>query len=200
MGWHEGYGSWNSNNASINTATTGTVTIPSEAKGYKVVKIAGAAFYGCSSITKVTIPNTVEEIDWFAFSFTSAMTSLNIPASVTTISNRALAHPNGRTTLTVDAANPIYKSENNGIIEKATNTLVKGAGNMFIPATVTAIAWNRTGDYDPDYDPTGISTVNTSEKHVTTIYSLDGRRLAQPAKGVSVIRYSNGDTRKVLTK
>ncbi len=139
VGWHEGYGSWNSNNASINTATTGTVTIPSEAKGYKVVKIAGAAFYGCSSITMVTIPNTVEEIDWFAFSFTSAMTSLNIPASVTTIGNRALAHPNGRTTLTVDAANPIYKSENNGIIEKATNKLVAGCATTVIPSTVTAL-------------------------------------------------------------
>ena len=139
VGWHEGNGSWSGADACIDKNTSGPVTIPSEANGYKVVKIAGAAFYSCSSITQVTIPNTVEEIDWFAFSYTISMPALHIPASVTKISNRALAHPTGRTTLTVDAANPIYKSESNGIIEKATNKLVAGCATTVIPSTVTAL-------------------------------------------------------------
>ena len=132
-------GSYSSDNACVATTTTGTVTIPSQIRGYKVVGIGSAAFYGVSQIENVVIPNTVEYINDFAFAFTNSMKTLALPASVTTLTNYALAHATGRTAMTVDAANPVFESQNNGIIEKATATLVGGCATTVIPSTVKAI-------------------------------------------------------------
>ena len=33
-----------------------------------------------------------------------------------------------------------------------------------------------------------------------TWYSLDGKKLSKPQKGINIIRYSDGTTRKVLVK
>jgi len=47
--------------------------------------IAGAAFYGCSSLTSITIPSSVTAIGSYAFVNCSGLTSFEIPAGVTSI-------------------------------------------------------------------------------------------------------------------
>ena len=47
---------------------TGDITIPSTIDGKNVVSLGSNAFKGCTGITGVTIPNTVKEIDLWAFS------------------------------------------------------------------------------------------------------------------------------------
>ena len=65
---------------------SGSVIIPSTVyyggKTYNVVGIAGDAFWGCSGLTSVTIPNSVKIIRTQAFSYCTGLTSLTIPASV----------------------------------------------------------------------------------------------------------------------
>jgi len=51
----------------IDAEVTGTVTIPSYANGYKVVSIAWCAFYYCTNLTEVVIPETVETVGWYGF-------------------------------------------------------------------------------------------------------------------------------------
>jgi len=75
----------------INTSTTGTFTIPSSVSyngdNYAVTAIADYAFYKCSSITSVTIPNTITSIGNAAFSNCLGLTTVTIPSSVTTLGN-----------------------------------------------------------------------------------------------------------------
>ena len=52
--------------------TTGTVIIPSTLGGYPVTSIGYCAFYGCSGLTSVTIPDGVTSIESYAFSGCSA--------------------------------------------------------------------------------------------------------------------------------
>ena len=51
--------------------------------------LADDAFFGCSSLTSVTIPNSVTSIGWGAFYNCSSLSSITIPNSVTSIGEMA---------------------------------------------------------------------------------------------------------------
>lgn len=52
-------------------------------------------FYGCSSLTSITIPNGVTNIGKDAFSYCRGLTSINIPDSVTSIGKNAFYNCSG---------------------------------------------------------------------------------------------------------
>ena len=68
---------------------TGDIEIPSainyQAKKYSVTSIGDQAFYDCSGITSIKIPNSVTSIGGKAFRNCSSLTSIKIPNSVTKI-------------------------------------------------------------------------------------------------------------------
>gem|GEM_PF-86386 len=91
---------------------SGSVTIPSSVTYngtiYSVTSIGWFAFYNCSGLTSVTIPNPVTEIGYSAFSGCRGLTSVTIPTSLKTIGERAfkdcqsltsVAIPNSVTTI-----------------------------------------------------------------------------------------------------
>lgn len=49
-------------------------------------------------------------------------------------------------------------------------------------------------------DPSGIETIETVSSQVEGFYTLDGKRLSAPVKGMNVIKMSNGTTRKVVIR
>ena len=61
-----------------------SVTIPNS-----IASIGDYTFYGCSSLTSVTIPNSVTSIGKYAFCGCSSLTSVTIPNSVTSIGEYA---------------------------------------------------------------------------------------------------------------
>ena len=83
----------------------GKVVIPSsitvEGKEYTVTSIGRNAFYHCSGLTSVTIPNSVTSIGNWAFQYCSDLTSVTIPNSVTSIGNWAFQYCSGLTSVTI---------------------------------------------------------------------------------------------------
>ena len=59
------------------------------------------AFYGCSGLTSITIPNSVTSIGNYAFSTCSGLTSVTIPNSVTSIGDYAFRDCSGLTSVTI---------------------------------------------------------------------------------------------------
>ena len=74
---------------------SGSVVIPStvtyRGTTYSVTSISDRAFYNCSGLTSVTIPNSVTEIGDYAFSGCSGLTSVTIPSSVSSIGSSAFS-------------------------------------------------------------------------------------------------------------
>ena len=68
---------------------SGAVSIPKtvtyDGTTYSVTSIGFSAFYGCTSLTSITIPNSVTSIDDYAFSNCNGLTIITIPSSVTSI-------------------------------------------------------------------------------------------------------------------
>ncbi len=68
---------------------SGDVTIPETVEynneSYTVTQIGYDAFYGCSALTSVILPNTLTLIDDYAFGRCSSLTSITIPRDFTTI-------------------------------------------------------------------------------------------------------------------
>ena len=73
-----------------------SVTIPNS-----VTSIGVAAFQNCSGLTSVTIPNSVTSIGNYAFGYCRGLTSVTIPNSVTSIGESAFAHCSGLTSVTI---------------------------------------------------------------------------------------------------
>ena len=76
----------------IPSSTKGAITIPSTLGGYPVTSIGSSAFFGCSGLTSVTIPDSVTSIGDWAFENCSGLTSVTIPNGVTKIGNRAFQY------------------------------------------------------------------------------------------------------------
>ena len=84
---------------------SGTVIIPSSVtysnKTYSVISIGAYAFYECSGLTSVTIPNSVKSIGYSAFSYCSGLRSITIPNSITSIGESTFHKCTGLTSVTI---------------------------------------------------------------------------------------------------
>ena len=119
----------------IRNAYSGIVIIPPQVQYlnniYRVTSIGEKAFWGCSGITSLTLPDSVTSIGDSAFRGCSGITSLTIPESVTSIGNCAFYGCSGITSLTIpDSVTAIGYSAFEGC---------SGITSLTIPDSVTSI-------------------------------------------------------------
>ncbi len=85
-----------SDEAFRNCSSLTSVTIPNS-----VTSIGWYAFCNCRELASVTIPNSVTSIGFFAFTDCSSLTSITIPNSVTSIGGDAFRGCSGLTSITI---------------------------------------------------------------------------------------------------
>ncbi|MGX8712329.1 MAG: leucine-rich repeat domain-containing protein [bacterium] len=108
-----------------------SVTIPNT-----VTSIGYSAFKKCSNLTSVTIPNSVTRIDNYTFSYCSSLTSITIPSSVTSIGYAAFAECTGLTEIYSHAV--IAPSLDQGVFYDVSRTIL-----VFIPCDCSASYLSR---------------------------------------------------------
>ena len=102
----------NSDNTTVTVAgypsgskPTGDLNIPESVTygdiSYPVTSIGDEAFFYCTGLTSVTIPNSVTSIGESAFSYCSGLTSVTIGNSVTSIGDGSFSDCSGLTSVTI---------------------------------------------------------------------------------------------------
>ena len=86
--------------------TQTALTLPASFTAYngtlvKEYEIAERAFYNCTALKSVTIPESVTGICDYAFTYCEGLTSIIIPNSVTSIGNGAFGYCNSLTSVTI---------------------------------------------------------------------------------------------------
>ncbi len=95
--------------------TESVIKIPSSHEGIAVTSIDAAAFYGCTELTSITIPDSVTRIGGSAFAGCTGLTSIKIPNSVTSIDMSTFAGCTGLTNITIpDSVTSIGENAFNG--------------------------------------------------------------------------------------
>mgnify|MGYP004465893369 CR=1 FL=1 len=107
------------------------IEIPSEIDGHRVTFIISGAFEGCTSLTSVTIPDSVTEIGWGAFSGCTSLTSVTIGSGVTRIDGCAFENCTSLTSITIPDS---VTSIGSGVFSGCTSLM-----SITIPKSVTRI-------------------------------------------------------------
>jgi Flp pilus assembly protein protease CpaA len=132
------------------TGCSGSVTnlaIPSEVEynnqTYSVTSIGSSAFYGCSGLTSITIPNSVTSIGNYAFYGCTGLTSVTIPNSVTSIESSAFYYCASLQRFIVESCNTEFAADEQGALYNKDFSMLcicpGGKTEFDIPNSVTSI-------------------------------------------------------------
>ena len=160
--------------------------------------IADYAFENCSNIASLTIPFGVTKIGDYAFSDCSRLTSLTIPSSVKSLGDYAFQKCSSLQSIYVSWSIPISVGKTFYAVDKSKCTLYvpQGTEHDYLLADVWGDFWNII-----EYNPTGIDKVTTStDAKELSRYSVNGQRLSAPAKGLNIVKYSDGSVKKVAVQ
>ncbi|MCH5307767.1 MAG: leucine-rich repeat domain-containing protein [Prevotella sp.] len=175
-----------------------SVTIPNS-----LTYIGDWAFQNCENLPTLTIPNSVTSIGNYTFSGCKGLTSVTIGSGVTEMGNGAFAlgstHPELVTitsliedpmdTNAFKSFSPLYPSE-----------------TLYVPQGTLEKYMAREGWKEFKYIIEGtLSTIdatlmNSGERTIKEAYDLCGKQFSQPQRGLSIVKMSDGTTKKVVVE
>lgn len=162
-------------------------TITYNGTSYTVTSIGDSAFYACSGLTSVSIPNSITNIDDLAFAYCRGLSSFTIPSSVTNIGYDAFFYCSDLTSLTIpNSVTSIgnYAFACSGLTAITIGSSVTSIGNRAFSAcsALTTVNFNATNcttmgtiNYPVFYNCANLTTLNIGN-NVTQIpdYAFNG--------------------------
>ena len=163
-----------------------------------ITSIGEYAFYGCSGLTSLNLPAGITEIGESTFSDCSGLTSLTLPDGITSIGISAFAYCSGLTSIYV------YAEKVPRIGRYAFEGCASRKCTLYVPkGTYDNYRLSEFGYFENivEFDATGIDKTTTStDVEEVSRYSANGQRLSAPAKGLNIVKYSDGSVKKVVVE
>ena len=126
------------------------------------------------------------------------ITSIVVPSSITTLGKYAFQGCSNLLSVYVSWPTPIsaYDTFSEANLGNCTLYVPQGTEQDYFLAD----GWGDFGNI-VEYDPTGIDKVTTStDAKELSRYSVNGQRLSAPAKGLNIVKYSDGSVKKVVVQ
>ena len=187
-------------------------TVVVNEKTYTVTSVSDGAFQNNTNITSVSIPESVTTIGANAFNGCSNLRNVNVGKSVSNIGSKAFANLGSgaasRRTTTRGASGLIIKCNATNVPTTAAdafeNTSISDATLLVddnsVEAYKTSAPWSGFGTIMGFNEAAGIGGILLDNGGRAKIFSIDGKPLNEPQKGVNIIRMDNGKTKKVVVK
>ena len=177
-----------------------------------ITEIGGSAFEGCSGLKEVKYCIN-EDLETYLtkghpyigvncginyYLNDKEVTSIVIPSNVTSLGDYAFERCTTLQSVLVSWPTPISagKAFNKADVSKCILYVPQGTESDYFLVDV----WGDFGNII-EYNPTGIDKVTTStEAKELSRYSVNGQRLSAPAKGLNIVKYSDGSVKKVAVQ
>lgn len=167
-----------------------------------VTSIGNDAFCECSSLSSVTIPEGVTTIGNYAFYNCSGLCSVTIPSSITSIGSSAFENCENLATIVSFIEEPSSAS----CYDSSFSSITLNNATLYVPQ-------GTTEKYKADYGwkkfvwieegvPAGIKLPASENVESAGVlrYAPDGRRLAEPKRGLNIMKMPDGKTKKVIVR
>ena len=185
-----------------------------------LTNLQSGAFFGCGSLTSIVIPSGVKVIEGKTFSYCTGLKSLTLQEGTTDIYDYAFTGCTLLTTITLpstleticDAAfyrcnslKSIYalNPQGIGIKGKPFEEYTQSQCTLYVPegSMYNYQCWEEWYAFNHivEFSPTGINGVHSAaERREVERYDTSGRRLTSHTKGLNIVRFNDGTTRKVM--
>ena len=159
--------------------------------------IAGQAFDNCTSLTKCTFSAGLTTIRQYAFRNTK-LTNVELPSTLTAMEAKVFDGCKELTTVMFTSkAAPSMPGELFPNCPKLKTIIVPKES---LAAYTAALKLPEGVTIEGREGITAVRSVASAAPVEVARFDLQGRRLAQPQKGVNLVRYSNGTTAKVVVR
>ena len=161
-----------------------------------VTIIGDQAFYDCINLTSANIPNKVTEIGPYAFMETQ-LSSVTLPNTLELIGWGAFGCD-----LSVVISEIEYPFNIDAHQSFRLSTLENGT--LYVPLGTIDRYKERDGWKEfvniKEGSPSHIKNIETYDVSDNKRYTIDGRTIKNPQKGINIIQMDNGTTKKVIVK
>ncbi len=161
----------------------------------KETEISDNEFYSCTGLKNVTMGDSVKKIGNWAFSGCSSLEYFAFGSGMKAIGEEAFSDCTAMTKLISKAVTPPVCGT------QALDDINKWTCELYVPgeAIPDYQAADQWKEFFFMYDGvTGIKNDNNAIEVVR--YDINGRLLTEPTKGINIVKYSDGTTRKEIVK
>lgn len=185
-----------------------------------ITEIKSGLLSGCTNLTSIDIPYTTEEIGHNAFSKCTSLKSIELPYSLNNMGISVFYGCTALTSVTIpkniryindytfygcNSLKSIYalNPQGIGIKGKPFEEYTQSQCTLYVPkgSMYNYQCWEEWYAFNHivEFSPTGINGVHSSaERREVERYDASGRRLTSPTKGLNIVRFNDGTTRKVM--